>query len=302
MLRGIRVAVLTAVTIATTAVPAAGINTYNAEPAPERTETGALMVLWDQNQDGVAERLSVGCSGAMIDLDTFLTAAHCVTNWSPDPADDRYFVSLEQNIQSLIELSGLNRLTQGPAMVQWFVDHGYAVDGDPYHDSSYPGTAADVHDIGVVDFAGRTSGPADLWIFTPAALPTEGQLSELGGRTLASLPWLVVGYGTQEASRQPGGHVHRGGGTRLKAELGFSALNKTWIRLSMVEGQGWGGACYGDSGGPNFVTVDGQLVLAGITITGDVPCYATNVAYRTDSASVRSFLAPFVALPPGTPL
>lgn len=297
MLRGIRAAALVAVTIAGTAVPAEAINTYNAEPAPERTETGALMVLWDQNQDGVAERLSVGCSGAMIDLDTFLTAAHCVTFWSPDPADDRYFVSLEQDIQSLIEQSGFDRITQGAAMAQWFVDHGYAVEGDAYHDESYPGTAADIHDIAVVDFADRATGPADLWTFTPAALPTEGQLSELGGRTLESLPWLVVGYGTQEASREPGGHVHRGGNTRLKAELGFNALNKTWIRLSMVEAQGWGGACYGDSGGPNFVTIEGQLILAGITITGDAPCYATNVAYRTDTASARSFLEPFVALP-----
>jgi hypothetical protein len=107
----------------------------------------------------------------------------------------------------------------------------------------------------------------------------------------------VVGYGTQEATREPGGHVHNGGGARLKAEIGFNALNRTWIRLSMIEAQGYGGACYGDSGGPNFVTIDGQLTLAGTTITGDSPCYATNVAYRMDSASARAFLDPFVALP-----
>ena len=297
MRRSLRVAAVAAVAVAMTAVPAAAINTYNARPAPERTETGALIVLWDQDQDGVAERLSVGCSGAMVDADTFLTAAHCVTDWSPDPADDRYFVSLEQDVQSLIDSSGFDRTTQGPAMAQWFVDHGYAVEGDAFHDTAYPGTAADSHDIAVVDFADRASTPADLWTFTPAALPSEGQLSELGARTLASLPWLVVGYGTQEASREPGGHVHHGGNTRLEADLGFSALNKSWIRLSMIEAQGWGGACYGDSGGPNFVTIGGQLVLAGTTITGDTPCYATNVAYRTDSESARSFLAPYVALP-----
>jgi hypothetical protein len=58
-----------------------------------------------------------------------------------------------------------------------------------------------------------------------------------------------------------------------------------------------GGACYGDSGGPNFITLDGKLVLAGTTITGDIPCYATNVVYRTDSDSARDFLQQFVALP-----
>ncbi len=276
------------------AIPAGAINTYNAEAAPERTETGALMVLWDRDGDGVAERIGWSCSGAMIDADTFLTAAHCVTDWSLDPADDRFFVSLEQDVQGLIEASGLDRTTQGPALAQWFLDNGYAVEGDPYHDAGYPGTGADSHDIAVVDFADRDASPADLWTFTPATLPTEGLLSELGPRTLESLPWLVVGYGTQEATREPGGHVHNGGGSRLKAEEGFNALNNTWIRLAMVEAQGWGGACYGDSGGPNFVTIDGQLILAGTTITGDVPCYATNVAYRMDSASAQGFLAPFV--------
>lgn len=297
MPRGLRASALTALTIALTAIPAAAINTYNAEPAPERTETGALLVLWDRDGDGTAERIGWSCTGAMVDADTFLTAAHCVTDWSPDPADDRYFVSLEQDVQGLIEASGLDRTTQGPELAQWFLDHGYAVEGDPDYDASFPGNSADSHDIAVVDFADRDTGPADLWTFTPATLPTEGQLSDLGPRTLDTLPWLVVGYGTQEATREPGGHVHNGGGSRLKAEVGFDALNKSWIRLSMIEAQGWGGACYGDSGGPNFVTIDGQLVLAGTTITGDTPCYATNVAYRMDTGSAREFLAPYVALP-----
>lgn len=280
-----------------TAVPAGAINTYNAEPAPERTETGALMVLWDRDGDGEAERIGWSCTGAMIDDDTFLTAAHCVTDWSPDPADDRYFVSLEDDVQGLIEASGLDRTTEGPELAQWFLDKGYAVEGDAHHDAAYPGNSADSHDIAVIDFAERDAGPADLWSFTPATLPTAGQLSELGSRTLDALPWLVVGYGTQEATREPGGHVHNGGGSRLKAPEGFDALNKTWIRLSMIEAQGYGGACYGDSGGPNFVTIDGQLILAGTTITGDVPCYATNVAYRMDSDSARAFLEPFATLP-----
>jgi hypothetical protein len=83
----------------------------------------------------------------------------------------------------------------------------------------------------------------------------------------------------------------------MKAPLGFNALNDTWLRLSMIEAQGNGGACYGDSGGPNFATIDGKRVLVATTITGDAPCYATNVTYRLDTPSARSFLAPFVALP-----
>jgi hypothetical protein len=83
----------------------------------------------------------------------------------------------------------------------------------------------------------------------------------------------------------------------MKAPVDFNALNKTWVRLAMTEPQGNGGACYGDSGGPNFVTIAGKLVLAATTITGDTPCYATNVVYRTDTTSARTFLAPYVNLP-----
>jgi hypothetical protein len=50
-------------------------------------------------------------------------------------------------------------------------------------------------------------------------------------------------------------------------------------------------------GGPNYVGIGGRLVLAATTITGDIPCYATNVVYRTDTASARNFLKAYVALP-----
>jgi hypothetical protein len=39
------------------------------------------------------------------------------------------------------------------------------------------------------------------------------------------------------------------------------------------------------------------MLLASTTITGDAPCYATNVTYRLDTASARGFLDQFVALP-----
>ena len=41
----------------------------------------------------------------------------------------------------------------------------------------------------------------------------------------------------------------------------------------------------------------GELVLVATAITGDTPCYATNVAYRTGTPTARTFLARFVALP-----
>ena len=273
--------------------PAAAINTYNSEAAPERTEVGAFVALWDTDDDGVVDRLDWVCSGAMVDDDTFLTAAHCTDDW---PEGTRFFVSLEQDIQTPLDDAVAEGLTASEAADELLAD-GVIVEGDSHQDAAYPGPASDPHDIGVLDFASRAVTPADVWSFTPATLPTAGLLDTIGRDARSASSWLVVGYGTEEALRGPGGHTHPGGGTRRKAAEGFTALNKAWVRLDMHERHDFGGACYGDSGGPNFVVLGGQLVLAATTITGDTPCYATNVAYRTDTAAARAFLATYVDLP-----
>lgn len=273
--------------------PASAISTYNSEPAPERTETGAMLVLQDTNGDGANDNFDWYCSGAMVDRDTYLTAAHCVVDW---PAGVKFYVSLDQNVQGELDRSKALGLS-GIAQAQWFLDQGHAVEGDPAHDSAYPGTQANSHDIAVIDFARRAVTPANRWAFKPATLPRAGMLDALGTKALDASVWTAVGYGTEEASTGAGGHTHPGGGVRLKAELGFDALNANWVRLAMIESQGYGGACYGDSGGPNFITVNHALILAGTTITGDTPCYSTNVAYRLDTPTARSFLAPYVTLP-----
>ena len=247
--------------------------------------------LWDNTGDGVPDRFDWVCSGTMVDDDTYLTAAHCTDDW---PAGTRFFVSLEQDLQSLIDA---NAALTPAAQAALFLTEGWVVEGDTHQDSAFPGNSADAHDIGVIDFAERAVTPQDVWDFTPATLPTAGQLTQLGSRALDAADWWAVGYGTEEAVRGPGGQTHPGGGVRMKGMEDFNALNPTWVRLAMNESRGLGGACYGDSGGPNFVVLGGELVLAATTITGDVPCYATNVAYRLDTASARTFLAPFVDLP-----
>jgi hypothetical protein len=288
--------VATITTAAVLAAPAGAIDTYNASPAPERTETGALLVLWDTNGDGVDDSFDWHCTGAMVDNDTFLTASHCIVDWSADPSLDHFYVSLDQDVQSELDAAAALGLS-GTAEAQYFLAHGEAVQGSGISDPDYSKSQSDPHDIAVVDFANWPVTPADRWSFTPARLPTAGQLSGLTEAQLNAAPWLVVGYGTEEAMTGGGPQTHPGGGVRMKAPLGFNSLNKSWIRLSMQESQGYGGACYGDSGGPNYVTLNGVMLLAGDTVTGDTPCYATNVAYRTDTTSARSFLAAYVALP-----
>lgn len=284
----IRVTAVTAAACAavlTTALPSSAINSYNATPAPERTEVGALVATWDNDDDPTTpDRVDWVCSGTMIDANTFLTAAHCTTDW---PENVRFYVSLDQDVQSGLDAAAA-RYPGNPAAQA----NAVAVEGTAHSHPGFPGPASDTHDISVVEVPAAKM--ASRWSFTPATLPTANQL---GTTALNSTDWLVAGYGTQEAVRGPGGHTHPGGGVRMKAPVTFDALNKSWVRLAMTAPQGNGGACYGDSGGPNFAMLGGKSVLAATTITGDSPCYATNVTYRLDTPGARDFLSPFVALP-----
>ncbi len=63
--------------------------------------------------------------------------------------------------------------------------------------------------------------------------------------------------------------------------------------MSIVKGQG--GACYGDSGGPNLMELDGRTTIVGVTSTGDGACFATNVSSRVDTPSALGFLADVLA-------
>jgi hypothetical protein len=265
---------------------AGAINTYNAEAATDRTEVGAYLALWQDEEDGL--RFDWACSGTMVDGDTFLTAGHCTTDW---PEGTRHFVSLEQDVQALIDATPGSPAQQ----VATLLASGKIVEGDPHTDEGYS-FGLNGSDIGVLDFSTRATTPAQKWAFEPALLPTAGQLDK-ASKVLKTASWTVVGYGTSEAARGPGGHSHPGGGVRLQAAEGFSALNKDWVKLDMHQNHGWGGACYGDSGGPNFVVLGGQRILASTTITGDTPCYATNVTFRMDTPTSRSFLDDFVDLP-----
>jgi Trypsin len=274
----------------TLSVPAAAISSYNSSPAPERHEVGALVAQYDHDGDAsTPDRVRWVCSGTMISEDVYLTAAHCTTDW---PAGTRLGVSLAQDTQAAITDASAAGLS-GSALFR-----AVAVEGTPHSHEAYPGNASNSYDVAVLTFDTAAAAELERWgDFTPARLPTAGQLDELGPRGLERLDYQIVGYGTQEAQRGPGGHRHTGGGERMKAPSSFNALNSAWLRLSMIGAQDNGGACYGDSGGPNFARVDGDLVLFGTTITGDTPCYATNVTYRMDTPVAREFLDDYVDLP-----
>jgi hypothetical protein len=201
------------------------------------------------------------CSGTLISATVFLTAAHC------DQGVSRVAVTFDSSYNS----------TTGTTY--WGTWHA---------DPNYKQAQNDPQDVAVVVFDEPVTG------ITPARLPEAGSLNHLKVGT----EFTAVGYGAWSVTIDHGPSFHYND-TRYVATGGLEALNKSWLRISMNPALGDGGTCYGDSGGPNFLGAGGTEtnIVAGTTITGDFMCRATNVDYRMDTASARSFLGQFVTLP-----
>jgi hypothetical protein len=130
---------------------------------------------------------------------------------------------------------------------------------------------------------------------TPARLPAAGSLSSLP----KNQSFTSVGYGAQAVTIDHGPTFHYADVRYVATSDTLFAINNAWLRISMNPTLGDGGTCYGDSGGPNFLGAGATEtnIVAATTITGDFMCRATNVVYRLDTASARSFLGQFVSLP-----
>jgi secreted trypsin-like serine protease len=203
------------------------------------------------------------CSGTLIAPTVFLTAAHC------DIGVSKVFVTFDSVYTAKAKL----------------------VAGTFHGDPQYSQQQSDPHDIAVVVF------DKPIKNLTPAALPTAGQFNNLKG----DQQFTAVGYGGTQRLHAPGGGTPEFTypDTRMYAVGTLNSVNAAWLRLSQNPAKEDGGTCYGDSGGPNFLGAGAEEtnIIAGTTITGDSVCRATNVIYRLDTASARSFLSHYVIVP-----
>jgi Trypsin len=215
------------------------------------------------------------CSGTMITDNVFLTAGHCTDYFNSvlAPAGYTAFVSLDQSIPFGPLTSGTTNLLAVAHVVT---------------NPNFNQSQSDPGDIGVLILQSHVGGVPS------AALPACGILDQLAAQNgLRNAVFTPVGYGLQ--NRVVGGGVpffqDMNPIPRMYAFSTFNALNPGYIRLSQNPSTGDGGTCFGDSGGPNFLTINGRRTLAAITITGDTVCRATNVDYRVDTLSAQGFLA-----------
>ena len=240
------------------------------------SNTGAFIVR--SNATGLIYPI---CSGTLIAPTVFLTASHCTIFYQVDlAADYTAFVSFDNPIPFGPLTSNTTKLVDVQAVVP---------------NPAYSQRQSESGDIGVLVLDAR-----DTRGIPPAVLPAQGLLDQLAAAgTLQHSTFTAVGYGVQD--RVVGGGVpyfqDLNPIPRMYSFSAYNSLGPGYLRLSQNPARGNGGTCYGDSGGPNFLEVNGVQTLVASTVTGDNACRSTNVVYRLDTAAARSFLDDFVVLP-----
>jgi secreted trypsin-like serine protease len=272
--------VLVLTLLATVVLPASAV-TGNFVPDNEHPFVG-LAVFYDAN--GVFMHR---CTGSLLSPLVFLTAGHCTDGATT-------------------------------ARVYFQQDAGAAWDATLNYDpiTGYPTTCAgntlgtlcatsdELFNYGFADFAGYPNNhDAGLMILDqPIALPEYGSLAAAGAlnpllteRGLQDTTFGISGYGLSLSNPQHTESYR----SRLMAQVQLVNLNNSHTRgfnvqLSSNPGDGRGGTCFGDSGGPIFYPADSNVIVGVNSFVLNNGCRGVNFAYRTDTADVIAWILSFV--------
>lgn len=219
------------------------------------------------------------CSGSLISATVFLTAAHC----------------------------GFGELPPGDVGVVF--DEVYSESSEIHRGTAYANPAFTPelfreHDVAVIVLDAPVIRPL-------AALPIEG-LAEVAAKP--GTMFTSVGYGRVEPLTTDKKKFTKNWdmtkiGTRrfvdhpiidivqFSYDAGWyvSAPHGDHLYLDEDPTNGWGGSCYGDSGGPALYK--NSNIVASITQDGDLWCLSEDITVRMDTQEMLHFLSQFVRIP-----
>jgi Trypsin len=241
------------------------------------------------------------CSGTLVSPTIVVTAGHCTFDIGHNGADgadtggNDVWISFaeEPNFDILTPSSTFapdDNAGRYDAWSEALNESTEWIRATAYHHPDYDNDAFFTHDLGVL----RLSEPVTLSEY--GQLPTEGLLDELYADNKQQL-YTAVGYGLEGA----GPKKEIGGDTRRRAELKLVNLNGVLgtgkgTSAKFSSNAKTGGTCFGDSGGPIFVS--GTNTIVAVTSFGANPaCAGTSGAYRIDQEDDLAWLATFGVTP-----
>ena len=197
------------------------------------------------------------CTASILSKTILVTAAHCVEG---DASDLVAVFNTDLRGDDLI----MRRVQRAATSDEWAVNQENNVDQG---------------DIAIVQIAGGIPEG-----FHPAKMLGDLRLLKEGDDV------LLAGYGTSDGFAHTGSKVLRSVTTQIKS----TSFAKTETLIDQTNGKG---ACHGDSGGPAYALIGGELRLFGVTSRGvgeqGARC-GTYVAY-TDILPYKEWIAKTVA-------
>jgi hypothetical protein len=225
------------------------------------------------------------CTGTLLSPTVLLTAGHCTEEYGVP--NIRTWVSFDPEIDLAAGAAAYGGDVFAYLAAEWIT--GQAIPHPQFADfAEWPNT----YDVGVVLL------DTEVELSQYGALPALGLLDGLTkGQGRKDRQFTAVGYGSQGVVRP----FAMDDWARYKGTVSLIEVKSTFngdgqgakFTNNPGKGNGSGGTCFGDSGGPLFhgdSNIVGAIVSWGIT-----PCIGVDYQFRMDTAVAQDFVGPFVS-------